>query len=505
MKFNKIFTAIIFLICTVFIWTIFKTSNIYPVVNSIDNDAAAAVATTLKTSWSTSNGNFSYGPVYYRVARSVADSLSFVVSYPPSQIIHVSLVLVTFLSFLGICYYLSKLLATDRLERKILFVGFLFILLINKTWIKYIFTAHPDVLMAFFIVASLYFLFSYIKLNKLRDLYVASVLFGFAIATKSPAFIFAPVLVTLFLIYKGVSLASAIKLVQLGVITVSSYFIIGWPQSSDISSTIEFYKMANLRIASAVNFESVLDWFKIFFDQLWLPAVILGFWFRLCFDKTHFNRKKLFTGLIFLLPFLVYLTQNIITTHDHYMIPVTAAIICSWAFILSFEKSNFAKIFESQKKIATVVLVVIVLAAAFSTRLYTYSSDYKEKQNRNAIVYDIALGYLKQNKTVYFGPYTPFPAGIDEPNVNFQRVLARWDGTEERINGAGVEVIVINKKVVESFIEQWNEPYFLQITGSLETGKKNRDFFDKFRNSKNGDKSWAAVYEDDFNIIWKRN
>ncbi len=43
------------------------------IVFAFDNDGAAAIATTQKTTWTNSNEWFAYGPLYYRIAKTLFD------------------------------------------------------------------------------------------------------------------------------------------------------------------------------------------------------------------------------------------------------------------------------------------------------------------------------------------------------------------------------------------------------------------------------------------------
>lgn len=243
---------------------------------------------------------------------------------------------------------------------------------------------------------------------------------------------------------------------------------------------------------------------------MWLPTLFFGF---LVFTQklTKVDFFKLRSVGLFLIPTIplgVYLTQNITTSHDHYLMPVVGIFLFFFALSLKFvnEHNNFFERSTNKDKIFKTVFVFSTIAIAFGLNtFFKYVTNYITEQNQSKLVYEVALSYLKKNKAVYFSPYTPVPVYFEEPHVNYGLVFANWNANQERIDGSNVGTIVINKDAVEGFITKWDHPYFLGITGSLEQGKKNRDFFAKYRSSSNANSPWVATYEDNKYLVWEKN
>ncbi len=326
-----------------------------------DNDGGVMIQTLIRQShWTARNGWYAYGPVYYRVSHLIAKLDAALGSGIPSEttpskheeIAHFALLLASILALFGISCLLGWCAGSGFLSRVTAALLINTLLLSHPVWVTWVFRPHPDILLTFLItLGCLVSFLGWSESSKgARTLLaaIAAVTFGVAIATKiSGVYFFAAALVffALPLSWSAVTIACLFVL-----LAVLGYFLIGFPQSLDISETFEFLRVYSRDGGGPPTVASTLAWFRSFFAQSYsvsLLILVLAPMFSRSQDSSrpqmaNGSKNHWFICAFFVLSFGLLIRKEMFLPTQHYTLPYAAVFWLSEIFLLKHYIENTA-------------------------------------------------------------------------------------------------------------------------------------------------------------------
>jgi hypothetical protein len=342
-------------------------------VGTNDADGATAIHVLMKTRFLNDNGWYAYGPFYYRLSKllylNVSNSqrdASFSLGAPAPTLLtptltlkeeqdkqrtrHFALQLTSWLSLLGISVLVSILLFRSASERMVGVAAINWLLLSNEIWAKFLFVAHPDLLMGALIAWATWLLLrlGQAETSRSRWSYAlgAALLFGVAVSTKLSAALFlASSLSFLVLFASGFKKKERLILaVSMGLAALLAYFLIGFPQNFQIRKLLDFMAELN-RTFAPLTLAAFVEWLRTFLQQAGLPLAGLVVLSLLrtptappagetLANPTRFPLFR-FLALFWGLPFAYLITKNITMPVQHYLIPFVSSLLVIVALALS--------------------------------------------------------------------------------------------------------------------------------------------------------------------------
>jgi hypothetical protein len=314
-----------------------KSQDQKSIVYALDNDAGRAISTAEKTRWWNSNGFAPYGPLYFRIAHTVA---SFVPYAGPdeynevvkSERIHqLALQLASLCALYGWAFLLSSILV-PVLWQRLLLSTLMVSALTNSFWASMVMRAHPDMTLALTVGLATYATARWIYEDKSELEKWAALAWGVAVGTKAVVILFTPALVFLFFPWNKLKLIQGLKF--LGWMLLG-YTLIGFPQSLSYGKVLNFL-LGESAVSMPSDRETVLMWLNLMKSQIFLPFVLGVFVIITTSNKgLLLEKKKAFRLFIFcLIPILILLTRKQAYNPDHFTMPFFSCFLVGGLFIL---------------------------------------------------------------------------------------------------------------------------------------------------------------------------
>ncbi len=330
---------------------LFNTSEVRPIVATVDDDTQEAIRLAEKTFLFNDNGARAYGPTYYRgvsVTRFFGANPFYEFSLSPSEqrerSSHFSLMTLNLLSIFAYCFLLASLVHSALYVRLGLTVGLVHLFLQNELRATLTFMGKPDHLLVLFI--SLAFLQSWKWLqdfeSKNRILKVAAA-WALAATTKLSVLFFAPGFIAFWLGRKWLSVRwtfmSFVKWI------VIFYFLIGFPQTLDVPGYLSYLIHQN-SYTSLVTWEFFTGrWLALFSEDLkrvfpFLLVLVPVFhprWSRSTSNAGYAPLANYFRLILFCLLGFIFITHKKTTApFEWYTFPLTNILLMT--FVLSYQR-----------------------------------------------------------------------------------------------------------------------------------------------------------------------
>ncbi len=291
------------------------------IIGTIDNDSAWGISTAEGTTLINDNHRRSYGPVWYRVnylMRLWADNPLLDDQRNDQQNkeknIYFTLMLLNLISVYLLAAVLSFVFF-DQLRYQLMSTLFIAPALINEKFqATLLIIAKPDHFLSLMVCISFISTALLIRKN-FEDKYLKWTAFfwGATLSTKLTAIPFIPVIMMLmFLSQKKEGLHLNKRFLKY---LAYSYFLIGFPQNFDFWRNLTYIQDQNRQTSFATG-QSLFEWLKVYFDQIFRPGALLIL-FLILFPlrnrvKDFFQKNlALQIAVLFLIPFCFMLSRKI--------------------------------------------------------------------------------------------------------------------------------------------------------------------------------------------------
>lgn len=423
-----------------------------PVIAGLDNDASNAIDVAGRSRWFLDNGFSPYGPVYFRIAHSLAwflpdlqapGQLSAAVAQTKTE--HFALLLVSVLALQGLALLLASLATSEPFLLFLIASVFSRLLQDSEAAREMLLRAHPDHLLTFFTALAVALGLRFWRHPHDERLFRASAwAWGVAMATKLSLtffmpFVFAPVII---LAEKGRKIrTAAIYLLHM----LAAYFLIGFIQNLNVPRTLRFLKSQSA-YSSRGNYATVLDWLHIWFTQVQGPLIfallltIYGFWRRPAWPSR--NVVLMGAGLA-LGPFVILMMQAVNAPHAHYVMPIVAAqlvlLLGMFARPIAISRGRYA--------IPLVLLVTAGFGHAKLTApgLNAMVDSQRECRVEAREVFEKIQALASGGKTIYADPYVPT---MDHTAA----IKSIWKADIDYIEREKFDVLVLNRRIADQYL-----------------------------------------------------
>lgn len=299
------------------------------IVATTDNDSASGIETAERTTLINDNQRRSYGPVWYRInylMRVWSDNPISDPNRTPQQNkekdIYFTLMLLSLLSVFSLSGVISFVFF-DKLQYQLMSTLILAPTLMNERFqASLVFLAKPDHFLSFILLIS--FISTVLLINSNfndKQKKWSAFFWGLTLSTKLTALPFIPVIFLLIFLYKS-ELKFEFKnsiwfndCKKFAKYLAISYFLIGFPQNFDFWRNIAYIHNQNKQTSWA-DWNSLLEWLKIYYEQISKPFLFLSLLLFLFpsrdLIKSYFNKKVVFGSLaLFFVPFCYMLSKKI--------------------------------------------------------------------------------------------------------------------------------------------------------------------------------------------------
>ncbi len=450
-------------------YSISMNAESWPIINTFDNDGANSVRVAERSSWLMINDWYPYGNLYYNIAHTIQKfnpltsggdvSMKSPISDKGH---HFALMIVSLISLYGISYIISDIIAHTFVYKLLSMFVLNAVFIKNEHWMTWVFRAHPDLLMCFFIALSTYLTVKYMLVES--DLYrnLSSVAWGLALATKMTAVIFLPMLLILFM--PPVSKLNLLKSLKYYAMILVSYLVIGFPQNFVFWHHIGFLMDQSVySISPTVG--SVGGWITALAKQgIWLILAIVILKIILCFienekydiaDRTTMIKASLL--VVFPLGFLI--SRHVVTPHDHYMLPVASSLFV----LVAFFSNALSRVLHAKEswvnhrwKPVVVLIIVVMLFFRFTPNSVAnfLPGEADKRSDAKAFLTEV-VRYQKENLKIHADPYVPWDESLGNISASYYRTI-------EDIRPGNAHVLVLSKSFYSRYLTDPPSDYVLR-------------------------------------------
>ncbi len=440
-------------------YTISLNADSWPIINARDNDAANAIRVSENSFWLKNNGFYPYGNIYFNMAQTIAlfDPLSAGLQFNMRSLAsdkghHFALMLVSLCSLYGIAYVLSLVIAKSAAYRLLSLFVLIGVFIKSEYWTAYVFRAHPDMLLSFFLALALYLTVQYMVTERDSFFYLSSVAWGLALATKLTSIFFMPMLIILFL--PPVSKTRMVKSFRYYSAILLSYFLIGFPQNLAIWRHLSFLKtQSTLSVTPTIG--SAAEMLQTLINQstLVLATVIVLRLIIVFFDEKEPGVVNLLiflkAGGLILFPLAALLSQRILTGHEHYTLPIAACLFVLSAFLAKHFTKNMNSTAPSPARAKKGIILLVLIAVLFF-RLSSnavpavLAAQMEGRSEARAFMGELAR-YQKENLHILADPYLPWDENQGKVSDSFYRTL-------EDIRPGKADVLALSKNYYSRYL-----------------------------------------------------
>lgn len=314
-----------------------KNQDDKAVTYTFDNDASRAISTAEKTRWWNSNHFAPYGPLYYRIAHTIAS----IVPYDGPEDYHsvisserthsLALQLASLCALYGWAFLVCSILLPLLWQR--LFLTTLMVsALTNSFWANMILRPHPDMVLALTAGLATFATARWIYEEKDELEKWSALAWGVAVGTKASVVLFTPAFIFLFFPWNKLKLIQGLKYAGWMLL---GYTLIGFPQSLSYGKVLSFL-LSESAVSTSADMGSLKLWFWLLKDQVMVPFA-LGLFVIVLTSKKEIhleNRKALRLFIFCLIPFLVILSRKHMHNPEHFTMPFYSCLLIGSLFIL---------------------------------------------------------------------------------------------------------------------------------------------------------------------------
>lgn len=489
------------------------------IVEAHDNDAGEMVNVAERTRWYNDNSFRYYTPLYFRLAntfKTLAPAQSGLVEaktiMASQESSHFALMLVSLLGVYLLAFSISSFFVSDLRLR----LGFGLLLstafLGQPIWSFYLFTAHPDLLLAGLTSFSLFWTFRWVQSpDEKKYLAFASLSWGLAISTKLSTVFFLPgFLILLFFVDRNKWKENGLSTLKWGSL---SYFLSGFPQSLDVPGSLKTL-FGFSRFSDPATTESFLEWWQMLFEQSWMPLVVvfvLIFW---C-DRKPVGGSKGTSNKQVVSPILVFLCLNlgfsfmslkkIALVHNHYVFPFTVALVFSFAFMISEFKWFHVFRLERQPLWTKYKNPFIYLAIFGASYVWISPQPAKSLQTLSSCrpsyraIFNETYKLAQEGKRIYATPYTPVPIFLKD------KVRVHWEMNFAELHKEKPSAIVFSEAFAQRYLVEV-EDYTRRTNPEF---ARSQEFFRSFAGKTSftdpDSVKWNQIHKDSCGLqIWVR-
>ena len=463
-----------------------ENSDNSSIIFATNNDASVAITVATQTRWFNDNGWRPYGPLYYRLAHSLSGLVPYykaqsAIPQEENQVNHhFSLMLVSLGSLLLACLFIAGLFELEGPEKIGVASLFLSLFLLNRTFSRYVLVAHPDFLLTFFTVLLFFSAYRFLKNPTKMALTLIGVTFGLMLSTKISAILFLPGIFCV-LLYSSGWLGKLKNLINFGLVSTATYFLVGYPQNFKIQETLDFLNTysQHSKIADA---GSIAEWITLFAHQFWMPLSLSFILFALVGkrqDGIVSDEKRLkFSGRIVLFslglfPLLALMSRQFNSPHDYYTIPfgilflmVLSALACEGlrlGFLLRFSL------------VRKMVLLLVIPLLAVRSNTHFASIVKEETANRNSYreIQSWIAEKARQGETVLLTSYVPMP-------YESTGIMVDSDYTFEKLKGINYSAMALNKLMYSRYLVGEQPSDYVLVDFKKRDWRPVRSFFNFF-------------------------
>lgn len=453
-----------------------RESSDWAVLYTKDNDSANAVGVLGATSWTKDSGWYGYGPIYYRVAYSVR-KLDPVVSgratlKSPSgdeRSRHFTLMLVSLLALYAVAFLVSYQVGRSPVEWVVGTLALATALLSNPIWSRFVFRAHPDILLGFLVAVATWLT---VRAGASDDpvksaaFWSAAFVWGLSGATKLSVLTFLPGLLpvlALFLI-PPLSVGRLMTIVAFYLVALASYFAVGLPQTLKIGPVIEFFKNYPAHTYAA-TWASVTGWSVEFWRQALLPSaviVLLSLGFGAAAARGREERRERLWPLFLIpaVPLLLYLRVGLLMSWEHYLFPVVTCflVLFSRAVVRLVQRFRLGETALAAPLSRSVLLVCVSSVVFFFSAVPDAVVDVYEDRNKCRQDYEQVKeelrNVMKDGRRLLVDPYVP----VDP--LLAQNFSIKWGHELKDLQGAST-VFATNRTYYAQFLPEAPSAYVL--------------------------------------------
>jgi hypothetical protein len=464
-----------------------ENSDCSAVIFAKNNDAAEVIKVAVRTSWTRDNGWRPYGPVYYRLAHSLAQIVPY---YRGDSLIHqeqvetnhhLALMLVSFISLILTCYVVSGFFGLHWTERVGVTSVLLSSFLLSRSFARYVLVAHPDLLLSLF--TALLFLTSYrfLKDPKTKTLSCIGIAFGLMLATKLTAILFLPG-VFFVLLRRGGVWANLFCFLNFSVGAAGTYFLVGYPQSFDVQGVLKFMDYYS-QFSSFADRAAVVEWLRLFSYQAGLPlALILGLILVGNRNEIAEGTKKItgrFLSLkLFLLafcPFLVLLSRKFTSPHDYYTIPFVIMILLSATALFKRRIPPIPKLVA--RTLRPVLLLLLIPTIGF--RAHSHFASLVREETACRMGHQEIRAWISdrvwEGHTILLTPYVPHPYELDG-------LVIKWAYSFDLLKDVKYSALAFNKTMYDRYLGNGEPSDYVKV--DYKDWGPIREFFNHFKDGK---------------------
>lgn len=516
-----------------------QTVEIWPIVYSKDNDAANGIRLSQFSDWTVDNKYYNYGNLYFRLSKTISnlnplnkkDLPNYQFSEESDKVHHFSLMLISLFSLYGISFLISFLVTKNinQILVSMLLINTIFIS--NKYWIIKVFGVHPDILLCFFVGLGLFLSIKLLDIfnkdttlieginnsnqvnekyeNKNLIIFSTGFIWGLAVSVKLSALFFLPSLILLFLPLKKEYISiKFIDTLKFFLFLLLGYFLSGFPQNFEFMNLYSFIKYQSA-YSIAPTIKSFNEWWFLLYSQYtpFLPFIFLIVAFFSDRTTKEFKIGNILKIIsISFIPFCFLLQRNITSPHEHYSLPMVAALFISTTYLLIHIKNYLIKKDLIHLNINSNIFVFFTLILSVFISKYIpneVAKSYDESQickSEASNLYNMVKSFQLNKLKVHVDPYVPF-------NQEIGYVRNNWFKTFDDIAPNNADVLVFSKKYYSRYtIAKEATHYIKQDTKDFDKVKAFYDLFDKKNEveDKYGQK-WKKIFYDNCGWeIWER-
>ncbi len=410
------------------------------VVYALDNDAGRAISTAEKTRWWNSNHFAPYGPLYFRIAHTVA---SFVPYAGPgdyndivkSERVHqLALQLASLCALYGWAFLISAILV-PLLWQRLLLSSLMVAALTNSFWASLVLRPHPDMTLALTAGLATYATARWIYEDKVELGRWAALAWGVAVGTKAVVVLFTPAFIFLFFPWNKIKLIEGLKFIGWMLL---GYTLIGFPQSLSYGKVLSFL-IGESAVSMRSDAETVQTWLRLLKEQIFVPFMLGLFVIITTSTKSFiFEKKKALRLFIFcLIPTIVLFTRKQAYNPDHFTMPFYSCLLIGTLFIL-----RKVTIQNRRPYFLAAFLLVPTIPGTFQ-----YHFDKNQECKPEAREFASKLEELqKENKLIVHDPYVPVSTLY--PGTSQSIWGMRW----EDVNPIKADALGLNEKFYHRYL-----------------------------------------------------
>ena len=487
------------------------------VIFSTDPDAGNCIGIAKKSHWFGDNGHDGYGPVYFRVAKSIA-KFSFISSAPnkgsqefSEERIHLSLIFISLISLYGISAVIAQLLVQNIIFR------LLCVLLINASfldspmWTNYLFRARVDLLLSVLASLFLFFLYRSKVESSERFLYLGAFVGGTALSTKMPFLFFLPSLV--FLEIPPFSKDRILRLIKFFLLIALSYFAVGFHQNFYVDRNISFL-LGQSRMSVQPTLESFFGWWVQLLQQGLLPLIMILILFLFFGKSPRENRgeKYLYMRLwaVAFVPFIFLLTRKVISSHVHYTLPFVSILLTAvaislpsltWSWIVRIKtwfKKDLIKYTTAMIMLVSVEMTIGIIPENVGNVLNGVMGGREDVK----AAYQAINSYADDGNKILLEAYIPYQHG--HKNIEHGGHLKV---TLDKFKKYEPDIVAVNVNQMPRIMEGERPNDYMIIT--RENYQEIREYYGLFYNrSQTVDqwgRDWVVIYENAMGVqLWEK-